>query len=80
MNMKPVAWLNAQHPSLLAAVKQQQYCCRAEVIDGQVKVQGAAANASGASGDALQGDKEDFQIPSQLRQQFIEVMVHNSNK
>lgn len=43
------------------------------MIDGQVKVQGAGASANGAPGDALTEANEDFQVPTQLRQQFIEV-------
>ena len=46
---------------------------RAEMVDGQVKVQGASAGATGALGDALTEAHEDFQVPTQLRQQFIEV-------
>ena len=48
--------------------------CRAEVMDGEVQVVGTSpagqnANAQGNEVAAL----EDFEVPSQLRQQFIEV-------
>ena len=51
--------------------------CRAEVVDGEVRV-GAPSVAGGQGGAAGEGGTpaavlEDFEVPSQLRQQFIEV-------
>ncbi|KAA6429418.1 MAG: DEAD-box ATP-dependent RNA helicase 17-like [Trebouxia sp. A1-2] len=47
---------------------------RAEVVDGQVQVVGPSAAGQNADGSATQEPpQEDFEVPSQLRQQFIEV-------
>jgi len=54
--------------------------CRAEVVDGQVQVVGPSAAGQNADGSASQEPpKEDFEVPSQLRQQFIEVQDCTSN-
>ena len=52
--------------------------CRAEVVNGEVQVVGLSSTSQGPA--AEQGAKqaagnEDFQVPSQLRQQFIEVRL-----
>lgn len=50
--------------------------CRAEVVDGQVQVVGPSAAGQAAEGSPNQEPaKEDFEVPSQLRQQFIEVVM-----
>ena len=52
----------------------EMHHCRAEVVDGQVQVVGPSAAGQNADGSAAQEpSKEDFEVPSQLRQQFIEV-------
>lgn len=54
--------------------------CRAEVVDGQVQVVGPSAAGQNADGSATQEPpQEDFEVPSQLRQQFIEVPDCTSN-
>jgi len=46
------------------------------VVDGQVQVVGPIAAGQNADGSATQEPpKEDFEVPSQLRQQFIEVQI-----
>ena len=51
-------------------------CCRAEVVDGEVQVAGATAPGQPAQPQAAGQftPKEDFEVPAQLRQQFIEVL------
>ena len=50
--------------------------CRAEVVDGQVQVVGPSAAGQSTEGSPNQQPaKEDFEVPSQLRQQFIEVTM-----
>jgi len=50
------------------------------VVDGQVQVVGPSAAGQNADGSASQEPpKEDFEVPSQLRQQFIEVQTCSSN-
>ena len=46
------------------------------MVDGQVQVVGPTAAGQTAEGSANQEPaKEDFEVPSQLRQQFIEVTM-----
>lgn len=50
--------------------------CRAEVVDGEVKVQGPeSGTAPGPGENGLTQPTEDFQVPTQLRQQYIEVQL-----
>ena len=63
-----------------------RFGCRAEVVNGEVQVVGPSSAAS-ANQDlsAEQGAKqpagaEDFEVPSQLRQQFIEVWLHTHSQ
>ena len=50
------------------------------MVDGQVQVVGPSAGGQNADGSASQEPpKDDFEVPSQLRQQFIEARDCTSN-
>lgn len=53
--------------------------CRAEVVNGEVQVVGPSSASQGQSAQADTKQavaSEEFEVPSQLRQQFIEVQKH----
>lgn len=53
--------------------------CRAEVVNGEVQVVGpssASQDPAAEPGAKNAAGNEDFEVPSQLRQQFIEVRLH----
>ena len=56
-----------------------QLGCRAEVVNGEVQVVGpssASQDQAAKQGAQHTAGTEDFEVPSQLRQQFIEVRLH----
>ena len=56
--------------------------CRAEVVNGEVQVAGPSSATPGqsAQADTKQAvTSKEFEVPSQLRQQFIEVRQHTGS-